>query len=148
MPGLEKQNLRERAKTQKAIAHDGKADMSQQQKLELSMDETKRSKQVESQLSSELKPDTQRWLKEQRLQVPGFAEYLTQTGVRVYLLPREREQYMNIMVSSYEDAIRKAKPFVERQPTQELKEKVLQGFIKSAHGIARNKMRNLIGKGE
>jgi hypothetical protein len=55
---------------------------------------------------------------------------------------------MDIMVSSYEDAIRKAKPFVERQTTQEMKEKVLQGFIKSAHGVARNKMRNLIGKEE
>ena len=148
VPGLEKQSLRERAATQKTFQKQDRTEMSQQQKVELSMDEAKRAKQVEAQLNKELKPDTQQWLKAQHLQVPGFAEYLTQTGVRVYLLPKEREQYMDIMVSSYEDAIRKAKPFVERQTTQEMKEKVLQGFIKSAHGIARNKMRNLIGKDE
>jgi hypothetical protein len=143
--GLEKMNLSERAKFQKSIARDS-TPMNPRQRLTMEQEEVARSHQVQQTITHDLKPETQKWLQEQRLEVPGFAEYLTQTGVKVYLLPKEREQYMQIMVESYEDAVRKAKPFVERAETPERKKKELEMFINRAHGIARNKMKLLIDR--
>jgi hypothetical protein len=145
VPGVEKMNLAQRAKLQKSIARDSSS-MSPRQRLTMEQDEVARAYQVQQQVSSDLKSETRAWLKAQHLEVPGFAEYLTKTGVKVYLLPKERDEYEKIRVSCYEDAIRKAKPFVERATTPERKKKELEMFINKAHGIARNKMRNLIDK--
>jgi hypothetical protein len=145
VPGIEKMNLKKRADVQQSFT---KSEIPLTPKQHLIMEQGAKDKadQVKEKVNSELKPETQTWLKSQKLEVPGFVEYLEQTGVKVYLLPKEREQYMEIMVKSYEDAIRKAKPFVENMKTQEQKKKVLEVYLRSAHGIAKNKMKNLIGK--
>lgn len=144
IPNIDQKSLSERAKLQKSLTQQDST-MTSKQKLEMSLAETRQSKALESQVNSDLQPATQKWLKSQGLRVPGFAEYLEQTGVKVYLLPKEREAYEKIMVQTYEEWLAKAKPVIEKEPTQAMKEKVLERFMKAAHGVARNRMRNLIG---
>lgn len=143
-PNIGQKSLSERAKLQRSLTQQDST-MTSKQKLEMSLSETHQSKALESQVNSDLQPATQKWLKSQGLRVPGFAEYLEQTGVKVYLLPKEREAYEKIMVQTYEEWLAKAKPVIEKEPTQAMKEKVLERFMKAAHGVARNRMRNLIG---
>lgn len=143
-PNIGQKSLSERAQLQRSLTQKDST-MTSKQKLEMSLSETHQSKALESQVNSDLQPATQKWLKSQGLRVPGFAEYLEQTGVKVYLLPKEREAYEKIMVQTYEEWLAKAKPVIEKEPTQAMKEKVLERFMKAAHGVARNRMRNLIG---
>jgi hypothetical protein len=145
VPGVEKLSLVDRAKLQTSLEGDKKL-LTPKEKLSGDLSRKQREQEVDRGVNEGLSKETTDWLRSQQVQVPGFQEYLRQTGVDVYLLPKEREEYMKVMVSSYEDAIAKARPLVERRTTQEEKQKVLAGFIKQAHGIARNKMRGMVGQ--
>lgn len=143
-PNVDKMDIRQRAELQKSLTKN-ETSLSTVQKLEIQQNAAPAEVGIERQVNNDLSQDTQKWLKSNNLKVPGFAEYLEQTGVKVYLLPKEREVYERVMVQSYEEQLAKAKGVVDREPTREMKQKVVDRFIKVAHGIARNRMRNMIG---
>lgn len=103
--------------------------------------------ETKQELVHALPSSTQSWLEGQNLKVPGFAAYLKQTGVNTYLLPRQKEEYMKIMVNEYSKEFNdsRVRGVIEKQTTQEGKQRVFDVFIKVAHGRARNAIRKWEG---
>jgi len=93
-----------------------------------------------------LSEENQTFLKKNKLTLPGFEEYLGPARARVYLVPKERDRLMGIMHEEYDRILNEFKGRVEKQPTQELKQALLDKALATARVRGRIRMGKTIGQ--
>jgi hypothetical protein len=144
-PGFDKMNVAQRVALQKQLTQ-GRTPISDKQRMSLDEAEARRKALVEQETRKGLSEENQTFLKKNKLTLPGFEEYLGPARARVYLVPKERERLMGIMHEEYDRILNEFKGRVEKQPTQELKQALLDKALATARVRGRIRMGKTIGQ--